>query len=156
MHLSISLLHAVPGPEYVSVTSNPASPVMVDSNVSITCTVKLSPEIDSTVAVNTQMTDPAGSNTVTDPISSGSSSIYAATMMISSFGRNESGNYICAANVRSMSPFLIDSDSEATTEIITVGNWLNFLCQCYKYESRISCCRHVPVVFYMKTGADPN
>ena len=81
----------------------------------------MSSEVDIPVTVNFQFTDPAGSPlTTTTPSMSGST--YTSTAMVSSFGRDQSGNYTCMVVIDSAAnSFLIDSDSQFDTIRITVG-----------------------------------
>ena len=71
--------------------------------------------------VNVQLSDPAGSPlTTTTPSMSGST--YTSTAMVSSFGRDQSGNYTCTVIINStLYPFLIDSDSQSDVIRVTVG-----------------------------------
>ena len=113
--LSIS----VPNP-MVMVSSYPVSPIRpVGSHVTLTCTVhvELSPAVDVPVTVNVQLSDPAGSPLTT---SSMSGSTYTSTAMVSSFGRDQSGNYTCTVTVSSMSRFFTDS-SQSVAMRVTAG-----------------------------------
>ena len=97
---------------------------MPAGTVTLTCTVELSPAVDVPLTVNTVWTGPAGfSTTNTAQAMAESTTTYTSTAMVSSFGRNESGNYSCVANVSSMSQFLFDSDEQITTSRVTVGNY---------------------------------
>ena len=103
----------------VILTSAPLIPI-VGSDVTLTCTVELSPAVDVPVTVNVQLSDPAGSPlTTTTPSMSGST--YTSTAMVSSFGREESGDYTCTATVSSSSsiPFLLDSSER--TKIVALN-----------------------------------
>ena len=105
----------------MTVTSNPVSPIRpVGSDVTLTCTVELSPAVDVPVTVNVQLIDPAG-RSLTISFVSVSSSIYASTATISSFGRNRSGVYTCTAFVSSTNIFLSDSDSQSGIARVTTG-----------------------------------
>ena len=78
--------------------------------VTLTCTVKLSPAVDVPVTVNTVWTGPDGCTTTkTAQPAMESNTTYTSIAMVSSFGRNQSGNYTCTAILSSPSPFLMDS-----------------------------------------------
>ena len=103
-------------------TSDPVSPIRpVGANVTLTCSVELSPAVDVPVTVNVQLSDPAGSPlTTTTPSMSGST--YTSTAMVSSFGRDQSGNYTCTAQtVSSLFLFFTDSRPQSVTVNVTVG-----------------------------------
>ena len=90
------------------------------ANVTMTCTVELSPAIDVPITVNIHLSDPAGRTlTTTTPAVSGSN--YTAIAMVNSFGRNESGNYTCTADIASSSLFFTNSGSKSTMAHVTVG-----------------------------------
>ena len=114
----------VPIPTSVIIISNPVSPVRpVESNVTVTCNVRLSPAVDVPVTVNFKVIDPVGSLlTTTTPSVSGST--YTSTAMVNTFGRSQSGEYTCRASISSLSPFLIDSGVKASASNITVGKIL--------------------------------
>ena len=96
------------------------------------CSVDLSPAIDVPVTVNFQLSDPAGSPlTTTTPSASGST--YIATAMVNSFGREESGNYTCSADIISSSLFFTNSGSKSTTAHVTVGEESIDLYHTYTY-----------------------
>ena len=111
----------------MTVTSDPVSPIqsIVFPNVTLTCTVVLSPAVDVPVTVNTVWTGPDGFmiSNAAQPVM-GSSTTYTSVAMVSSFGRNQSGNYTCTAIVNSLttsrSPFLIGS-SQSDIKLITTG-----------------------------------
>ena len=104
--------------------SNPTSPIRpIESAVTLNCTVELSPLVDVPVTVNVHLSDPTGSPlTTTTPSVSGSN--HTTTAMISSFGRNQSGNYSCTATLTSDSLFLTNSGSLSAESYITVGKTL--------------------------------
>ena len=105
---------------------NQVNPLMVrpiGSSVTLTCMADLDPAIGGVpVAVNIQLSDPAGSTlTATTPSVSGST--YSSMATISSFGRDQSGLYTCSATV-SPSPsnsFLSGSSSQSETLRVTTG-----------------------------------
>ena len=88
----------------------PVAPIIVGSSTNLTCTVELSPLVDVPVTVNTEWTGPDGLMTTNtaQPVT-GSSTTYTSTAMVSSSGREQTGNYTCKAIVRAMSSFIIDS-----------------------------------------------
>ena len=109
----------------MSVTSNPPSPVRpIGADVTLICTVELSPVVDVPVTLNVQLSDPAGNLLNTTPPSVSGSSI----AMISSFGRAQSGIYTCRANISSTSSYLINSRPLFTTKKVTVGE---IIMNCY-------------------------
>ena len=111
----------------VTVTSDPVSPIhpFESPNVTLTCTVELSPAVDVPVTVNTVWTEPDGfmTNSNTKPsLDLDSVTTYTFTTVIRSFHRNHSGNYSCSATVTSPSPFMLDSSiSLSDTKRITTG-----------------------------------
>ena len=108
----------------VIISSNRTIPIRpVGSDVTLTCTVELSPAVDVPVTVNTVWTGPAGFNTTNtaQPIAE-STTIYKSTVIVSSFARNQSGNYNCTANTSIPSnPFISNSVPRTGMERITVG-----------------------------------
>ena len=105
----------------MTITSVPASPVRpIGSDVTLTCIVELSQTVDVPVTVNVQLIDPAGSS-LTTITSSMSGSVYTSTAMISSFGRNQSGDYTCAVMLTSSSSFLTESGTLSDELRVTTG-----------------------------------
>ena len=125
MHLSSDDNHflsyyAVPAPTVTlsSSISNPIPPF--GSDVTLTCAVELSPAVDVPVTVNTVLTTDEGfMRTSTAQPVMGSSTNYASTFVISSFGRSNSGNYICSATISLTSNAYI-SDSMRSTVSHTI------------------------------------
>ena len=74
----------------------------------MTCTVELSPDVDIPVTVTTVWTGPAGFMTTktAQPVM-GSTTTYTSTAIISSFGKDQSGLYICTATAETTSPLLL-------------------------------------------------
>ena len=99
----------------------------------MTCIVELSMAVDVPVTVNIQLSDPAGSplNTTTPSVSG---SNYSSMSTISSFGRDESGNYTCMADITSSSLFFTNSDSKSTMVNFTVGEKGIFIVTCASYN----------------------
>ena len=112
----------VPSPISVTVVSDLRSPVVVGSNVSLTCTVELSPSVDVSVTVNTVWTGPAGfmATNTAQPVM-GSTTTYTSTVMLNSFETSQSGQYNCTANISSTSSFLTDSSPQCGTSKITAS-----------------------------------
>ena len=122
LYMYFLYLYTVPAP---SLISNFSSPIRPGFDVTLTCTVILrsGPEIDIplTVTMLLSRTDPAGSPlTTTTPSMSGST--YTSTAMVSSFRRDQSGNYTCTATVSSTSPNSFLTVSSGSDIIrVTVG-----------------------------------
>ena len=130
------LLHEVPELSSVVVTSNKPNPIRpVGSNVMLTCTVELSPAVDVPVTVYTVWTGPDGLELMTNGPDVDSNTTYTgnttytSSIMIISFGRNDSGNYTCTATVMTVeqlsSQYINDSEAVTSNEIrITTGMWV--------------------------------
>ena len=96
--------HTVPNPTDVTVTSSPASPIHpIGSDVTLTCYVALSSAVDAPVSLNIQWTGP--DQFLVNTTSWMATSYVTVNTTIPSFGRSQSGNYICTATVYSASPF---------------------------------------------------
>ena len=90
--------------------------------ITMTCTVELSPVVNIPVTVVTEWTGPAGFMITNTAQSIMSSTInYTSTIVVGSFGRDESGLYTCEATATTTSSFLRDSASHNGTARITVG-----------------------------------
>ena len=108
----------VQAPTSVSVTSDLPNPIRpVGSTVTLTCTVVLAEYVDG-LTVNTEWTGPNGFSENGMAQRMGSTTTYTSTATVSSFGRDQSGNYNCTATVNSNSPFLTGTIQSATTGII--------------------------------------
>ena len=96
-------------------------------NVTLTCTVELSPAVDVPVIVNTVLTTSEGfSNTRTAQLVMGSLTNYAVTFMIFSFGRSNSGFYTCGAAVSLVSnTHIINSSIVFHSVRVTTGERYN-------------------------------
>ena len=115
----------VPAPTSVTVTN---SSVNVGSTVTLTCTVELSPAVDVPVTVNTVWTGPDGfMNTSTAQPVMGSTTTYTSTAMVSSFGRDQSGDYTCTATVNSTSSFITGSMGSSSTRVTVGKSWYFYL-----------------------------
>ena len=118
-------------PLSVNVTSHPVSPIQaIESNVTLTCTVELSPAVDIPVTVNTVWTGPAGFGTTNtaQPIM-GSITTYISTAMVRLVNRKKSGDYTCTATVTSESPYITNSSLFGETRI-TAGKSTNLTQPC--------------------------
>ena len=116
----------VPTPT-VSITSNPTGIITVGSSVTLTCTVESSPSVDVPVTVNTVWTGPDNFNRNIMAQRMGSTTTYASTVMVSSFGRDQSGDYTCTATVSSASPYITGSMSSSSTARVTVGMYIQLI-----------------------------
>ena len=134
----------VPDPVSVTVTSDPVSPIhpFEYPNVTLTCTVELSPAADVPVTVNTVWTGPAEFNTA-QPVM-GSITTYISTAMVRSFNRNKSGNYTCRATVNSESPFITNS-SLSGGKRVTTGK----ICRLPFYSHNSCCTQRIYVGVYL-------
>ena len=103
----------------VTISSDPISPIRpVGSDVTLTCTVELSPAVDVPVTLNTVWTGPeVVTLSTTTPVEED----LISTATVNSFGRDQSGNYTCRATVSSASSFLTDSGLKSGTATVTVG-----------------------------------
>ena len=116
--------HLVPATTSVRVTSDQANPLAarpIGSAVTLTCTVELSPSVDVPVTVNTVWTGPDNFNRNIMAQQMGSTTTYTSTAMVSSFGRDQSGNYTCTATVSSTSQFIMNSMASSPPTRVTVG-----------------------------------
>ena len=117
-NIIILLLHAVPAPTSVMLSSSASNPVRpIGSTILMTCTVhaELSIALDDSVIVKTVLSGPAGFTAITNtsqPILGGSH-IFTSTAMIRSFGQAQSGVYSCAATVHSHTAYSNTTSSSA-------------------------------------------
>ena len=111
----------------VAISSDPVSPIRpVGSDVTLTCTVELSPAVvvPDRVTVNTVWTGPDGVTlSPTTPVMENLTR-YTSTAMVDSFGRDHSGDYNCSATIKltSSNMFIRESNVETGIALITVGN----------------------------------
>ena len=104
----------------VSITSDPVSPIRpIGSTVTLTCTVVLAEYVEG-LTVDTEWTGPNGFSKNGTAQRMGSTTNYTSTAMVSSFGRDQSGDYNCTATVNSTSSFLTNSMGSSSTRV-TVG-----------------------------------
>ena len=123
----MNFFSSVPPPSSVSVTSTPSTPVNnILSTVTVNCVVELSPALRasnvSLLMVDTQLSRDGTPQTLTDPTVT--SSTFTYTRRFESFGRSDSGNYTCTANIRPTGPtasYIIGSAERTSTSEITIG-----------------------------------
>jgi hypothetical protein len=113
----------VPDPAVV-IMSTPVSPIRpVGSAVALICTVDLSPLVNVPLTVTTQISGPAGV-AIIPPVTNSvmeNTTRYTSTATVNSFGRNQSGEYTCIANVESNSNFLVIGGGVTGMDSITIG-----------------------------------
>ena len=118
---------SVPAPDTVTVSH---SPISIGSTVTLTCTMVLSPLVDVAVTVNTVWTGPDGFMTTNtaQPVMGSTTTTYASTAMVSSFGREQSGVYVCGASIDSViSPFIVRSIQMNGMVRVTLGKPRNLI-----------------------------
>ena len=98
----------------------------VGSDVTIQCTVmmpRFNLEVDVNVTIH--LSDPTGKKLITTTQSLTSFGYtYDSTTTVSSFSRDQSGNYTCNVTYFSQdNPFLLDSDPHIETLRVTVGRY---------------------------------
>ena len=91
------------------------------ATVTLTCTVVLDSSVDVPVTVNTVWIGPDNFNRNIMAQQMGNTTTYTSTVMVSSFGRDQSGDYTCTATVSSTSPFITGSMSSSPLTRVTVG-----------------------------------
>lgn len=113
----------------MAITSDQVSPIRpIGSAVTLTCTVELSPLVDVPVIVSTVWTGPYGFTTTNAAHPAmGRSTTYTSRVVVSSFGREQSGKYNCTSRVISSqkSPYLNDSSAASGSAAVTVGEMHN-------------------------------
>ena len=109
----------------VTITSSQISPIRpIGSNVNLNCSVELSPFVDVPVNVTTQLSGPAG--VIITPVTNSvmeSTTRYTSVVMINSFRRVQSGEYICTATVElvTANPFIIGGTGVTGIDRIIIG-----------------------------------
>jgi hypothetical protein len=109
----------------VVITSSPISPIRpIGSNVTLTCSVELSPLVDVPLTVNARLSGPVGV-TIT-PVTNSvmeNTTRYTSTVIINSFGRVQSGEYTCTVTVElvTANPFIIGGDGVTGMNRIIIG-----------------------------------
>ena len=130
VQLSFLSYYAVPALTSVVLSSSISNPIPpFGSDVALTCAVELSPAVDVPVTVNTVVTTPSGfmRASTAQPVM-GTSTNYTSTFMISSFGRSDSGLYICSATASLPSNAYISDSSTATHSIrVTTGEMFTII-----------------------------
>ena len=124
---------SVPNPMVVAISSDPIIPIRpVGSAVTLTCTVEFSTAVDVPVTVNTVWTGPDRFMTTNTAQSTmGNATTYTSTVMVNSFGRDQSGVYSCTATVSPLSSFLTGSGPQSGTARVTVGKGDDLHIQCH-------------------------
>ena len=142
----------------MSITSNKVSPIRpIGSDVTLTCTVELSPLVDVPVIVTTVWMGPNGFRTTlrTSQPEMGSNTSYTSAVTVGTFGRMQSGQYTCAAQVISSKNSQYYTTNNATVygaAQVTVGEMCilniifktfilsNFVYRCLSYTEGESVC----------------
>ena len=92
MHIS-----SVPPPT-VTISAVPSQVVIAGNNITLICNVQLDPSVDSTVMVTSTWTAPGGATlSGSNPLWIGSSN--QSTLMLTSLGTGNAGNYVCEVTV---------------------------------------------------------
>ena len=131
--LNCYISHAVPAPTSVILTSNIPSPIRpIESDVNLTCSVKIQsgPEIDVQLAIDITLsrTNPAASSQLQATTAAASGSTHTSVATIRSFGRDQSGTYICTATVRPTSAnSFITGNSRSNTIQVTTGKLMKHI-----------------------------
>ena len=95
--ISCNISPPVP-PPIVTTIAAPSQVVIAGSNLTLTCKIQLDPSVDSTVMVNNTWIAPGGA-TLSGSNPSWTGSSYQSTLMLTSLGTGNAGNYICGALV---------------------------------------------------------
>ena len=125
MHACYWFIGAVPAPTSVILSSNTPNPVRpFESIVTLTCIVhmELGPAVDVPVILTTEWTGPDGF-IATNTLQPETTAPYTSRVMFSSFGREKSGIYTCAAILGSSSTnhYLINSSTASESTRVTTG-----------------------------------
>ena len=122
----------------VTVSSSPITP---GSNVTVTCAVEFNQHVDVGLTVNIVLTGPV--NISPTSVLMESTTRYTSSLVVSSFGREQSGVYECKATATSDT--LITSSMEISRmERITVGKLFTVtICRVYDYTSIIIMHTHI-------------
>ena len=108
-------------PATVRVTSDQPIPIRPESTVTLTCTVVLAEYVEG-LTVNTEWTGPNGFSENGMAQRMGSTTTYTSTAMVSSFERDQSGDYTCTATVNSINVTVSSSIR------VTVGKTSALIC----------------------------
>ena len=119
-------MYAVPIPTSVQLAINGGFNNFIQpvgSNVTLICTVELSPEVDVPVTMNTMWTGPDRfmHHNIAQPDMRSNGIYMTSTVKIYSFNRNQSRNYNCTVTITSKNSFLMTSDSSSNTTRVRVG-----------------------------------
>ena len=107
---------AVP-PPIITTTAIPGQVAITGSNITLLCNVQLDPSVDSTVIVNTTWTTPGGAPlSGSNPLWIGSSN--QSTLMLTSLGTGDVGNYICGVSVTPINAQYITEPMESNSSIL--------------------------------------
>ena len=110
----------------ISVKSDQPNPIRpIGSNVTLTCIVVLAEYVEG-LTVNTEWIGPNEFNENGMAQRMEGTTNYTSTAMVSSFGRDQSGNYTCTATVNSTSSFITNSMGSSSTRV-TVGKASHFI-----------------------------
>ena len=134
MSISSLLLFSAPVPNpAVVITNTPVSPIRpIDSTVTLVCIVDLSPLVDVPVNVTARISAPL--DVVITPVTNSvmeNATRYTSTATVSPFGRDQSGEYTCMANVElvTANPFIIGGSGVTGMDRINVST--GKLLQCH-------------------------
>ncbi len=117
----------------VEITSAPDRTLYTDESVTLTCGVTLVPSVDTAVDVSItwmgtqgEMLSTDGRVTVSNVTGSGP---YQSTLTLSSLEEADTGVYTCTASASpDNSPFVTASNESSTTDNVTVGMCLTYVC----------------------------
>ena len=147
-------LNLVPAPMTMNLVSDPVSPVRpIGSTVTLTCTVQLSTNSNIDVQLSVALQILRDNSPLTSSPSSTSGSTYTSTAVVSSFGRDESDNYTCRANVTPMTPneYLIQSKTSTTAEV-TVGKTALYFGKTYSTKCFIDLLMYTSGIYLWLSG----
>ena len=109
----------------VTLDSEPISPVSLQSDVTLSCTVELGPAVSQSdvplLTVDAQLSRDGTPLALTGPTVTGTTFTY--TIQLDSFGRSDSGNYTCTATVRpqTTSTYLTGNETFSRVTEVTTG-----------------------------------
>ena len=121
---------------------NPPSPVLDGTDVTLTCNVTMGQGVLSSdlslLMVNTQL---SRDGTKLNRMMSISGTTFTYTIQLNSFGRNDSGNYTCTANVTLLQPSTyLTGIRQGTDSIeIVIGKRLNPVHKCFNCDHIVLC-----------------
>ena len=104
----------------MTVASNSVNPIRpVGSDVTLTCSIGLAAAVDVPVTVNAVWSGPGGFRMSREAM--GNNTIQASTITVTSFGRNNSGEYTCTATINSSNVLFSISESRFSELRVTTG-----------------------------------